>query len=395
MKTGSVVEMNVVPDLINGISGGSEVLAHFKFQARKEGFHVSIIVAVSPSAHARLKLVSPQQGLEALRGVFDALVGVKQDPGFRLSMIDRHAKCLPRQIRCALPAHRPADDTPGIQVEHYSQIQPPLRHAQVRVVTNPDFVWRAHGRSLKKPVLEPRVEFATRWIGAVAARALGDHAMGTHQPGHPVAPAGETALDELHVHARAAISAVSLPVNTLDFSDQYGVLLQARAGFTTAPGVVTAPRYLHVLAQPVHFELPPMLRDEREDFRFRGEPEGSSFFSRSFSSRSCTFSRSNSRIRRAAWVRSVAGGPVVDLPIRSFPSRISFFQRDSINGWMFKAPATSCVRTPGSLASTTAWSLKPISWRLCRSFIEHLLRLSAVKKVSTKSGQVQSVAFKV
>lgn len=131
---------------------------------------MSIIVAVSPSTHARLKPVSTEQGLAVVRRVFDALIRVKQDPSFGAAMIDRHAKRLPREIRRALAADRPADDAPGIQVEHHGQRQPLLRHAQIRVVANSAPVWRAHKASLNK----------------------------------------------LQVHTRAAVSTAGLPVNTLD-----------------------------------------------------------------------------------------------------------------------------------------------------------------------------------
>jgi len=348
---------------------------------------VSIIVAVSPSTHARLDLVSAQQGLEAVRRVFDTLIRMEQGSGFGMSMIDRHAKRFTCEVRRALAADRPTDDAPRIQVQHHSQIQPSLRRAQIRVVAHPDLVRGAHRVALKKPVLEPCVKIATCAVGTVAAHALGDNAVGTHKASNPVTSALVTEVDEFEVHARAAVRTVSLTVNPLDCSEQFAVSSQTTTEATTDPSVVTTPRYPHVSAQPAHFEAPPVLRDEREDFRFRREPEGSSFFKRSFSSRSCAFSRSSARIRFAASVRLAMPGTVSDLPISSRPSRICFFQRESINGWMSNALATSCVRICGWLARITAWRLNSRSWRLWYFFNEHLLRLNAVKRCPLNQGK--------
>src|SRR5688572_3886314 len=97
-------------------------------------------------------------------------------------------------------------------------------------------------------------------------------------------PAAVALLTQLPVHTRAAVAAFVAAMDTLDGGHELEILLPAGAPCAVAPGVVTAGRYLHVLAQPGHFEPPPVLRDEGEDFRLRGEPEGPSFFSRSFSS---------------------------------------------------------------------------------------------------------------
>ena len=197
------------------------------------------------------------------------------------------------------------------------------------------------------------------------------------------------------MHARTAIRAIDVPMHALNGAKQLPVAFIPATRAPAAPGVVAAARHAQVVAQPTHFEVPPVLRDEREAFRFGREPEGSSFFSRSFSSRSCAFSRSSSRIRPTAWLKSDTAGFELDLPIANLPSRISFFQRDSMNGWMSRAAATSWVRIPGWLASTTAWRLNSKPWRLWCFFNVHLLRQNAVNKVSTKSGQAHGAALAV
>ena len=87
------------------------------------------------------------QSLELLAGVLATAVGVMQQRIGLASPPDRHHQSIGDELCRHRCAHRPADHTPGEEIDNGSHIEPTLGRPDLREVGNPFAVgcWRFEG----------------------------------------------------------------------------------------------------------------------------------------------------------------------------------------------------------------------------------------------------------
>ena len=151
---------------------------------------------------------------------------------------------------------------------------------------------------------------------------------------HPHTGGGERAVD-----ARASVRATAARKDRSDLLEHRRILAVARARAPLAPRVVARAGHGVERAQALHGEPLALSVDEREDLRLRAEENRMAFFKSACSS----FSIACSRLRTCSCLISRAereGRSTRRARPLSTPSRTSFRQRDSMNGWMSSASAT-------------------------------------------------------
>jgi hypothetical protein len=161
----------------------------------------------------------------------------------------------------------------------------------------------------------------------------------------------------------ATVRAVGATMDALDALQERVVGLRSRARGTGSPGVVAARRDPVLPAEELDPVLTAVSVYEREDGRLRAKLNWSAFFKRSFSMPPFFRAASSARMRfSSATVTSMAFCSLRSGWANPFnvPPRTSFFQRESMKGWMCKASATAFVSMSRALASFTAVTLNSL-----------------------------------
>lgn len=167
---------------------------------------------------------------------------------------------------------------------------------------------------------------------------------------------------------RTAIGAMARVEQTANLALQSAILARVPARLAPPPSVIAAPSDPQLFAEPPDREPVPLLIDEREDIALRSEQNRIAFFRSSCSSLSIvkralsTLKRLSSAgegpggrdLVRSAAAREPAFAEALARGARSSPSRDCLRQRDSMNGWIVSASATSPTFTPGTRLSRTA-----------------------------------------
>jgi hypothetical protein len=139
--------------------------------------------------------------------ILAAPVGVMNASRRWLAQVDGHLKGADREILSHAIAHRPANHTPGIEVENNSKVEPSLAGPDVRDITGPFLVGRTRREVLVEQVrrdVEPMIAVG-RCL--VFARAHNTNAVIPHQSADTPMTDGEAQLLELFRHAGAAVTA--------------------------------------------------------------------------------------------------------------------------------------------------------------------------------------------
>jgi hypothetical protein len=83
-----------------GLSGMEKTLRH------------RVVPTVAFAAHARLNALMMEKPSVAIRHLLTASIGVQDQPGLRLTLVERHLECVRHEFRFEPRAHRPAYDRP-------------------------------------------------------------------------------------------------------------------------------------------------------------------------------------------------------------------------------------------------------------------------------------------
>src|SRR6266498_3323332 len=245
---------------------------------------------------------------------------------------------------------------PRLQPTIRREIAPCPADLQIGDVPHPDLI-RTRGQAIELAVGDAREEGVQPRNGPIQLRGSGAQARLAHKPRDPPPADPRAGGAESLVDPGAAIRPPALHKDGLDRTQQRLVLPAARAGASAPPGVVASPRDTVESAHPVHAKAGALGIDKREDLRLRSEQNRMAFFKSSCSVLSMACSRSRAWSRRISRRARDATSTRLALPLRT-PSRTSFLQRDSMNGWMSSASATVCTSTPGILLSFRVTAVK-------------------------------------
>lgn len=93
-------------------------------EVQEEAFGHRVIPAVPFAAHAADEAIPGQQILVQLTGILTALIGMDDQAGRWLTLLDGHAQGIANQLGGHAWRHGPADHLARVQVQHDRQIQP-------------------------------------------------------------------------------------------------------------------------------------------------------------------------------------------------------------------------------------------------------------------------------
>lgn len=227
------------------------------------------------------------------------LIGVMDDPWFRLAVLHRHLQRVHHQIARHAIGHRPADDRAREGVDHDGKVEPSFVRLVLGDVRHPEPVRGIGLEVAGDEVIEQRVQHATaaRSPGPATVNALQTQLL--HEPLDTFPAAANTVREaQLRVDPRAAVRAPGPLVRLADQVAEPLVLHGALGRFSRAPGVVAAPGDLQDATQPGDRVAGLLAVNEPEGY-FRvlvsSAKKTAAFFRISRSSRKILFSRRRRR----------------------------------------------------------------------------------------------------
>src|SRR5213593_2665767 len=230
------------------------------------------------------------------------------------------------------PTHNPARPL----VHHHGQVTPSRADLQVGDIADPNLI-RLLGQDRQLPIRNTEEGMIGR-VRAIETRGPSLKASFSHQPRHPILTDRVSQLPQRSGDPRAAIGLAARYMNPLNGHHQSAALLCPITRRPPVPGVVPGSAYLVHPAHHGNSVSSPVCLDEGEDFRFCSEANRMAFFRSSCSSLRIAYFFSNSRSRLSS--ATVCGSSFVPLATMA-PSRTCLRHRDSMNGWMSSAAATS------------------------------------------------------
>ena len=166
----------------------------------------TIMLTIVTVAHAAGDAVGAEQSLVVFAGIGTALIGMMKQARLRTAPLQGHLARADRQIAVVHGADGPAHDKAGVEVEDGCQVQLGAgADHELGGVADPALI-RPRGREL------PVQHVPRDWLIGVAdgrdLEALAHprlQAFGLHEADDPFATNGDALLDQIFVHARAAV----------------------------------------------------------------------------------------------------------------------------------------------------------------------------------------------
>jgi len=109
----------------------------FRFEGLEEGFHCSIVIAITFAAHGYLEALLSQQLLIIMRTILAAPVGMVDAALGWSAQGDGHVQRPDREVAFHPVRHGPADYPPGIQIQNHGQIEPALTGPDIAYINDP------------------------------------------------------------------------------------------------------------------------------------------------------------------------------------------------------------------------------------------------------------------
>ena len=233
----------------------------------EERFHHRVVVAVPAPAHRDQDAAFAEQRLIVDRAVLRSAVGMVNQPGCRVASHQSTAQGFDREIAFQAVTRRPADDTAREEVQDDSEVEPALCRPDVGYVCPPFSVRRIRREVLGHQiggdgpcVLTVRRPFEAPFLAC-------NQLVLTHQAGCGMPPDLMAIVDEVAVHARAAIGAVRQREGRPDMRQIDHVLPPAQTSWPFLPrkeAVLADPKDV---AHPVDREAGLLRFDEAEGHR--------------------------------------------------------------------------------------------------------------------------------
>ncbi len=239
-----VVEHLGACGVLGGVDPPPDPLA---FEQTEEALHRGIVMAVATSTHAAHQAVGHQETAPVIAGVDRPLVRMNQATGAGLAPPHRRQQGLHDQLGIGSIAHRPADDLPGKQINHHSQVHPAFMRADKGEVARPGRVRLGH---VELPIQQVGCRLARH--SAMEARFatiahLGTQPIGAHQPMHPMATATLAQIAQI-------LGDLAMPIHTA--AGQPVVLDQPQQAFVFLGALTVGRLQPRVVSSPVHPQHP-------------------------------------------------------------------------------------------------------------------------------------------
>src|SRR5215471_3678028 len=324
----------------------------------EERLHVRVVRDLPRPVHALHEAEGSQPLAEQVGRVLDTPVAVEDDTGPRAPIVHSAVERRKRQPRVSRGPETPADDAAGVAIHHDREVAPRTADLQVREIAHPDLIG-SRGQSIELMVGNAGEEPVQARDAPVEVHRAGPQAGLAHEPGDASTADPDAGAGQRVEHPRTAIGAAAALEDRLDLVEQYPVLLAPGTLAAAAPRIVARPRDAIQRAHAFQAQPCSLAVDEFEDLRLRAEENRMAFFKSWCSTLSIACSRL--RLCRALSSRVDRNGmsPRGLRPLTT-PSRTSFRQRESMNGWMSRALATVWTSTPGMWLSFTAVSLNSV-----------------------------------
>jgi hypothetical protein len=162
---------------------------------------------------------------------------VEQEAWARLSLHECQGEGFVRQLLIEGGSHSPADDAPGVEIEHNGQMQPALPGADRRDIRDPALIGRRSGEVAPQSIRRGRQLGPSRCDPAEASLGAGDDSLTPHEP-RDAMPARLDPLGlEFLVDARRPIGSTAGEVSRANVNEQGLIALGLTRGWATRPGV--------------------------------------------------------------------------------------------------------------------------------------------------------------
>ncbi len=181
-----VAGLNVIKDggLGLGVRGEVTSVDEFDFEGAPEAFHGGVVVAVALPAHGRKELGLGQSGSKISGGVLDTAIGVEEQLGSWLAVLERHVERGHDQRGVDPFAHGPTDDLSAVKVKDAGEVKPTFLGLDVGDVGDPDLIGCRGRWSLRQAIgHDGVVVVAVGGLDAVAALLAAAEASLTHEAG--------------------------------------------------------------------------------------------------------------------------------------------------------------------------------------------------------------------
>ena len=133
---------DVIKNVGSGLFPGEIPLAidPFTFEQGEEAFHRRVIETIPFRIQRTLDPVLTQQRLKSVAGVLGSAVGVVDQPGRGTAPSSGPLKGLDGQRGGEPLTHRPADNSPGVEIHDGGQVEPAFPRADIGDVRNPALI---------------------------------------------------------------------------------------------------------------------------------------------------------------------------------------------------------------------------------------------------------------
>jgi hypothetical protein len=143
---GKQVTPGSIPDFV------ASLVHEFGFDRVKAAFHRGIVPTISFAAHGLDHAGCVENFVVTGGGVLAAAIGVVDEARRRLLLLDGHGQGRDGQFSPQVIAHRRANDLPGEEIKHDSQIEPTLPGWHIGYIGEPYLIGAFGGEFLTEPV---------------------------------------------------------------------------------------------------------------------------------------------------------------------------------------------------------------------------------------------------
>ena len=181
---------DVIEDGGPGVGMGGEIAAidEFELEGAPEAFHGGIVIAVALATHGLEEIGLGQSRAEIAGGVLGPPVGVEEQLGSGLTVLQRHGESLENEGGVDPFAHGPADDLAAVEIQDTGEVEPTFPSLDIGDIGDPDLIGRGGCWRLRHAIGGDRVGMiAVGGLDAVATLLATADACLAHEAGNPLA----------------------------------------------------------------------------------------------------------------------------------------------------------------------------------------------------------------
>ncbi len=263
----------------------------FVLEGTKETLDYGVVIAISFSTHAGLHPMFLKPTLIPTTGILDALIAVMDQSGRRTAVRYRHVQRIKHQLTIGSLTHRPSDDPSGIQIQHYSQVQPSPASWDKGNIPGPDPVRNVDVKRPIQAIRRARVTVSSLIGRSKPSRSSGFNPIGPPQPSHPVSTTRNAFGIKRSPGFNRTVGLTTLGVKLANLKQQGPVLFRPTALRSATPRVIAAAAHAQRFAQVMDAVRRPLRLDEGELYSDPLVKNATAFFKMSRSSTTRASSR--------------------------------------------------------------------------------------------------------